>query len=124
MQPSYRNQCPNCNFVLYPVVLDPKSAPWLCIRDRYSWWAAELSEKARKQFRKATFDFGWGEQLDWLNAEIQDEMKLAEVRGTSCREDMIELVPLAGLQRMESDPGIHLDFKKLVSVERVRKEQH
>lgn len=106
---------------LLPVVLDPRSAPWFCLRCRHSWWAAELSETARKQFRPSVRDFGFGEPLAQLQRDVTAEVDEAIARGTSCREDMLELVPLVGVARMANDPRIAEEFRPKVKAELARK---
>lgn len=120
-QPTYRVTCPLDKLTLLPVVLRPDSAPWYCVGCRYSYWAAELSEAARKQYRPAVRDFGYGEPLEQLQRDVEAEIAEAVIRGTSCREDQIELLPLVGLQRLADDPRVHESFRAKVTPELIRK---
>ena len=120
-QPTYRVTCPLDKLTLLPVVLGPDSAPWFCVGCRTSYWAAELSETARKQYRPAVRDFGYGAPLEQLQRDVEAEIAEAVIRGTSCREDQIGLLPMAGLQRLVDDPRIHGSFRPLVTAELTRK---
>ena len=102
MTVSYSTRCPLCNGALYPVVLGPDSAPWMCVICRHSWWVAELTADARKLFRAVYGDFGFGPDTDALRQAVEAERVEAVERGTSCREDQIALLPVAGLKWLVS----------------------
>jgi hypothetical protein len=119
--PTYRTKCPIDGFELLPVALDSTVPPWFCMRCRHSWWVTQLSEDARKQFRPAVEDFGYGPELEALEALVATEKQEAETRGTSCREDQIELLQAPTLRWMALDPKIHEDFKASVKPELARK---
>lgn len=98
--PSYRLTCLYCNGALYPVFFTAESAPWLCVVCSHSWWAAELSEKARIRFRPALCDFGLGAELLELQNLVLHEREAARARGSSVRSDQLQLLPLYILQRL------------------------
>lgn len=111
--PDYRTTCPYCNAVLYPAVFTPDSAPWICVICHHAWWATELSEEARKQFRPALCDFGYGMKLVELQEKVLAEREAARARGTSVRSDQVQLLPLHLLQRLPQDEGEFGDFVKI-----------
>jgi hypothetical protein len=110
--PTYRLTCPYCNGALYPNAFTPESAPWLCSICKHSWWAAELSEKARKQFRPNLCDFGYGQLLEDLQNEVLAERDEARIRGTSVRLDQLQLLPAIGLKQLPQ-VGKFGDYVKL-----------
>jgi hypothetical protein len=117
--PTYRLTCPWCNGVLYPIAFTPESAPWVCVICSHAWWAAELSETARKQFRPSFCDFGWGAALEPLQALVEQEREAARARGTSVRSDQLQSLPLSILQRL---PGPTTEgFGELLKLEITRK---
>jgi hypothetical protein len=99
-QANYRLTCPYCNGALYPVFFTPESAPWLCVICNHSWWATELSEKARARFRPELCDFGFGEELAAQQDLVLKERDAARARGTSVRSDQLQLLPLYILERL------------------------
>lgn len=117
----YRTTCLVDGQVLLPIVLDPHSAPWWCLRCRHQYWVAELTEDARKLFRPSVEDFGYGAPLQLLQDLVAREHDEAIARGTSCREDQLAYIPYVGLQRMKHDPRIHPDFRAKVDLEAARK---
>lgn len=117
--PTYRLTCPYCNGALYPVSFTPESAPWLCVICAHSWWAAELSETARKIFRPALCDFGIGEPLATLQEAVLAERDEARARGTSVRSDQLQLLPLYVLKQMPKRTT--KVFGKLLKLEITRK---
>ena len=116
--PTYRVTCPWCNGALYPVVLDPASAPWVCVICRHGWWVAELVESARVHFRPAFCDFGFRDPARQITADVIDERMVAHERNTSCRSDQLALVPLSGLQIITTTDAA---FEALVQAEIIRK---
>jgi hypothetical protein len=117
-QPKYRTTCLYCNGVLYPIALDPESAPWVCVICNHSWWAVELSEESRKQFRANLCDFGFGPHLQILRDKVLVERGEARRRGTSIRLDQVQLLPLSALKRVSSEG----EFGAFVKEEITRKE--
>lgn len=101
LTPAYRLTCPYCNGALYPAVFTPESAPWVCVICHNAWWAAELTEEARKRFRPALCDFGIGPGLLELQQQVLEERDQARAHGTSVRSDQIQLLPLPVLQRLQ-----------------------
>jgi hypothetical protein len=120
LQPTYRLTCPYCNGHLYPAFFTPESAPWLCSICHNAWWAAELSEGARKMFRPALCDFGINfTMLDSLQNVVLRERDEARARGTSVRSDQLQLLPLDILQHL---PGPTTEiFGELLKLEITRK---
>lgn len=119
INPAYRVTCPYCNGVLYPAAFTPESAPWFCSICHYSWWAAELTEDARKQFRPALCDFGVGPKLLELQEKVLAEREEARARGTSVRHDQVQLMPLYILKQL---PGPTTEsFSQIVKIEIARK---
>lgn len=118
LNPTYRVTCPWCNNALYPIAFTPESAPWVCVVCSNAWWAAELSEEARKRFRPAVCDFGIGPGLLELQAKVLQEREEARARGTSVRHDQVQLLPLYVLQRLPQEEG---EFGDLVKREIARK---
>jgi hypothetical protein len=117
--PTYRLTCPYCAGALYPAFFTSESAPWLCVICHNSWWASELSEAARKQFRSALCDFGFGQSLLELHDLVLQERESARARGTSVRVDQLQLLPLHILQRL---PGpTTKEFGELLKLEISRK---
>lgn len=116
--PNYRLTCPYCNGALYPAVFTPESAPWVCVICHYAWWAAELSEEARKRFRPALCDFGIGPGLHELQEKVLAERDEARTHGTSVRSDQVQLLPLQQLKQIPPQPNA---FGDLVKIEITRK---
>lgn len=117
LNPNYRLTCLWCNGALYPVAYDPDSAPWLCVICAHSWWAAELTEEARKRFRPAYCDFGVGLPLLELQAQVELERDEARMRKTSVRFDQVQLLPLSILKHLPQEG----EFGDLVRLEITRK---
>jgi hypothetical protein len=115
--PNYRLTCPWCNGRLYPIAFTPDSAPWICVICSHAWWVAELSEEARKRFRPAMCDFGFGPGLEELQEKVKLEREEARARDTSVRSDQIQLLPLYVLQRLSREGR----FGELVQLEITRK---
>jgi hypothetical protein len=94
---------------LYPIVLDPDSAPWFCARCRRSWWVAELREHAA--YQPTRDDFGFGEGQWAIDRAVETERQEAHARGSSCRPDQLSLLStqLEWLQAAQSvlDPEFH-----------------
>ena len=105
----YAPECPSCHMALYPIVLDPDSAPWFCARCRRSWWVAELREHAAYQPMRD--DFGFGEGQWAIDRAVETERQEAHARGSSCRPDHLSLLStqLDWLQAAQSvlDPEFH-----------------
>lgn len=118
MTPDYRTTCPWCNGALYPIAYTPDSAPWLCIICGHSWWASELTEKARKQFRPAFCDYGFGPALEPLEAAVVAEREEARARKTSVRSDQVQSLPLPILRLL---PKSGDEFGAMVEAEIARK---
>lgn len=118
LAPGYRTTCPWCNGQLYPIAYTPEAAPWLCVICSHSWWAAELSEEARKQFRPAFCDFGFGLAVEPLQLKVMAERDEARARKTSVRSDQIQLLPLVVLQHL---PQADDEFGSMVKLEITRK---
>lgn len=119
--PSYRTTCPKCDGALYPVVLDPESAPWLCVICRRSWWVAELLENVRPLFRRLEGDFGFNDGARTIARNVEKEREDARLRGSSCRPDMVALVPLEGLKRL-STRTLRADLRSALRAELKRRE--
>lgn len=120
MNPTYPLTCPNCAGALYPVVLDPTVAPWVCVICNHAWWVAEILA-APAQWRPATQDFGTGTLLATLQQAVLTERQAAEQRGSSCRVDQLQMIPLPGLlylSQLKLDPA----FMSQVETEIQRKQ--
>ena len=105
----YQPTCPRCESTLYPIVLDPDSAPWFCARCRRAWWVAELRERAA--YQPLRDDFGFGEGQCAIDRAVETERQEAHARGSSCRPDQLSLLStqLDWLQAAQSvlDPEFH-----------------
>lgn len=118
LTPTYRTTCPWCNGQLYPIAFTPDSAPWVCIICSHSWWATELSEDARKQFRPSFCDFGFGPVFEALHEKVLAEREEARARKTSARSDQIQSLPLPVLRHLPQGDD---EFGALVKREITRK---
>jgi hypothetical protein len=105
----YQPTCPRCESTLYPIVLDPDSAPWFCARCRRAWWVAELRERAA--YQPLRDDFGFGEGQWAIDRAVETERQEAHARGSSCRPDQLSLLStqLGWLQNAGAvlEPGFH-----------------
>lgn len=89
----YHMLCPRDGSQLLPNAGGPDTPPWRCDECHLSWWVAELSQEARKHYRR--------EQQDWghmgsaghkaVREAVHDEMEVAAVRGVSLRREQLGL---------------------------------
>lgn len=92
--PAYPTTCPTCGDQLAPLAADPDTAPWLCPTFHEGvrgFWTAQLNPKARKLWRAAQHDHGFGPEAQAILTAIATERGKAAQRGTSLREDQLQL---------------------------------
>ena len=116
----YNTRCPNCAGQLYPVVLDPDSAPWLCVICRRAWWVSELSPEARLLWRHSHQDHGYGLPAKTLTQAREDERHEARQRGTSALPEHLALLPRVALEHL-STARLRAGLKRQVKAEMKRK---
>ena len=110
---AYLRRCPICGRNLLPNSDGWWVPPWKCDECRQSWWVAELTQEARRHFRRDQRDFGVLGSAGYLvvRTAVDAEMEEAEARGVSVRREQLGILPretLSGL--MIRHPLIHKDF--------------